>query len=126
MEGFRLKRIDELASIHHGVVRLAADELGVQSFGLQVIDLPADFTDYPEHDHSHDGQEEVYVVLDGSAAFDVAGERVYADSGSMLWIGSDTRRRIEAGEQGVRILAIGCAPGGGYERPEDFRLAARA
>jgi mannose-6-phosphate isomerase-like protein (cupin superfamily) len=126
MEGFRLKRIDELASIHHGVVRLAADELGVQSFGLQVLDLPADFTDYPEHDHSHDGQEEVYVVLDGSAAFDVAGERVYADSGSMLWIGSDTRRRIEAGEQGVRILAIGCAPGGGYERPEDFRLAARA
>lgn len=126
MEGFRLKRIDELASIHHGVVRLAADELGVQSFGLQVLDLPADFTDYPEHDHSHDGQEEVYVVLDGSAAFDVAGERVYADTGSMLWVGSDTRRRIEAGEQGVRILAIGCAPGGGYERPEDFRLAARA
>jgi mannose-6-phosphate isomerase-like protein (cupin superfamily) len=126
MEGFRLKRIDELASIHHGVVRLAADELGVQSFGLQVLDLPADFTDYPEHDHSHDGQEEVYVVLDGSAAFHVAGERVYADTGSMLWVGSDTRRRIEAGEQGVRILAIGCAPGGAYERPEDFRLAARA
>lgn len=28
--------------------------------------------------------------------------------------------------EGTRILAIGCAPGGCYERPDSFRLAARA
>jgi len=26
----------------------------------------------------------------------------------------------------VRILAIGCTPAGSYERPEGFRVAARA
>ena len=125
MEGFRLKRIDELASIHHGAVKLAGDELGVQSFGLQVLDLPAGFTDYPEHDHSDDGQEEVYVVLEGSAEFEVAGERVLTDAGSMLWVSSGSKRRLEAGRYGVRILAIGCRQGGSYQRPEGFRLAAR-
>jgi quercetin dioxygenase-like cupin family protein len=125
MEGFKLRRIDELSSIHHGAVKLAGDELGIQSFGMQVLDFPAGFADYPEHDHSYDAQEEVYVVLAGSAEFEVAGERVSADSGSMLWVSPDAKRRLEPGPSGVRILAIGAVPGGAYERPEDFRLTAR-
>lgn len=126
MDAFRCKRIDELASIHHGAVKLAGDELGVRSFGLQVLDFPAGFADYPEHDHTDDGQEEVYVVLEGSAEFEVAGERVPAEAGSMLRVASESRRKLVAGPYGVRILAIGCAPGDTYERPEGFRLAARA
>lgn len=125
MDGFTLKRIDELPAINHGAVKLAGDGLGVQSFGLQVLDLPAGFTDYPEHDHSEDGQEEVYVVLEGSAEFEVAGDQLSADAGSMLLVGCDAKRKIAAGPYGVRILAIGCAPGG-YERPEAFRVAAHA
>jgi uncharacterized cupin superfamily protein len=54
------------AAIHHDLVKLAAAELGVESFGMQVLDLPPDFREYPEHDHADDGQEEVYVVLRGS------------------------------------------------------------
>ena len=74
MNGFTMRRIDELAAINHGALKLAGDELGVESFGLQVLDLPAEFADYPEHDHAHDGQEEIYVVLEGTAEFAVAGE----------------------------------------------------
>jgi mannose-6-phosphate isomerase-like protein (cupin superfamily) len=126
MNGFTLKRIDELSSINHGAVKLAGDELGVQAFGLQVLDLPAGFTDYPEHDHAHDGQEEVYVVLSGSAEFTVAGERIGADAGSLVRVEPASKRKLVPGSRGVRILAIGCAPGGGYERPDAFRVAARA
>ena len=126
MGAYRLKRIDELESIHHGAVKLAADELGVESFGLQVLDFPAGFAGYPEHDHAEDGQEEVYVVLHGSAEFEVAGTRLTADAGSLLRVGPESRRTLVPGPDGVRILAIGCAPGGTYERPDDFRLAARA
>lgn len=125
MDGFTLKRIDELSSIHHGAVKLAADELGVQSFGMQVLDLPAGF-DYPEHDHAEDGQEEVYVVLAGSAAFTVAGDRVQADTGSLVRVAPESKRTLVPGPDGVRLLAIGCAPGGGYERPADFRVGASA
>lgn len=122
MDSFTLKRIDSLASINHGAVKLAGDELGVQAFGMQVLDLPPAFADYPEHDHAEDGQEEVYVVLSGSAEFEVAGERVEADSGTMVRVNPQARRKLVAGPQGVRVLAIGCTPGGAYERPAAFRV----
>jgi mannose-6-phosphate isomerase-like protein (cupin superfamily) len=125
MDGFTLKRTDELAAINHGAVKLAGDELGVQSFGLQVLDLPAGFADYPEHDHTEDGQEEVYVVLEGAAEFEIAGARVQADAGTMVRVGPAARRKLLPGPYGARVLAIGCVPSG-YERPQAFRVAGRA
>ncbi|MGH2936321.1 MAG: cupin domain-containing protein [Gaiellaceae bacterium] len=124
MNGFTLKRIDELSSINHGAVKLAGDELGVRSFGMQVLDLPAGFADYPEHDHGGDGQEEVYVVLSGSAEFTVAGERISAAAGSMVRVEPAARRKLVPGPDGARILAIGGAPN--YERPDVFRVTAHA
>jgi mannose-6-phosphate isomerase-like protein (cupin superfamily) len=121
MSTYTLKRIDELASINHGAVKLAGDGLGVETFGLQVLDLPPAFDGYPEHDHAADGQEEVYVVVDGSADFEIAGERAHADAGTMVRVDPGARRKLLPGPNGVRVLAIGCAPGGTYERPAAFR-----
>jgi mannose-6-phosphate isomerase-like protein (cupin superfamily) len=126
VEGFKVTRFDELASINHGAVKLAADDLGVRSFGLQLLDLPASFADYPEHDHSNDRQEEVYVVLNGSAEFEVSGRRVPVEGGSMLWVAPDAKRKLVAGPYGVRILAIGCTADGKYQRPDSFRVGAHA
>ena len=126
METYRTRSIDELESIHGGAVKLAAAGLGVETFGMQVLDFPAGFAHYPEHDHAEDGQEEVYVVLRGSADFEIDGERVPAVAGTMLWVGANGRRTLVPGSDGVRILAIGCSPGGAYERPDDFRPAAGA
>jgi uncharacterized cupin superfamily protein len=126
MNGYTLRRIDDLASINHGAVKLAGDDLGVESFGLQVLDFPGGFADYPEHDHAHDRQEEVYVVLAGSAEFEIAGERAQADAGTMLRVDADARRTLVPGPDGVRLLAIGCSPDGAYERPAGFRTGAAA
>ncbi len=41
----------------------AGRDLGVTAWGMNVIDIEAGCTAYPEHDHAKDGQEEVYVVL---------------------------------------------------------------
>lgn len=125
METYCSRSIDGLESIHGGAVKLAGAELGVETFGLQVLDFPPGFAHYPEHDHSEDGQEEVYVVLRGSADFEIDGARVPAGTGTMLRVDAKGRRTLTPGPDGVRILAIGCAPGGTYERPDDFRLAAR-
>lgn len=118
--------VSQMQSIHHGIVRLAGAELGVESFGMQVLDLPAGFADYPAHDHRADGQEEVYVVLEGSADVDLDGRQVRLDAGSMLRVAPEVTRAIRPGAGGVRILALGCVPGGAYERPEDFRIAAES
>ena len=107
MDGFTLKAIDEMEAVNDGIVKLAGAELGVASFGIQVFDFPAGFPDYPEHDHSSEGMEEVYVVLRGSAEFEIDGERVSLDRERMLWIGADSKRKLLPGPEGVRILAIG-------------------
>jgi mannose-6-phosphate isomerase-like protein (cupin superfamily) len=124
MSAFTQKRIEELSSIHHGAVKLAGDELGVQAFGMQVLDRPAGFADYPEHDHAHDGQEEVYVVLEGATQLIVDGERIHADAGSLVRVEPAAKRKLVPGPEGARVLAIGCVPGGDYERPDAFRIAA--
>jgi mannose-6-phosphate isomerase-like protein (cupin superfamily) len=126
MNAYTLRRIDELASIQHGAVKLAGDELGVESFGLQVLDLTPGFADKPAPHHAHDRQEEVYVVLEGGAEFEVGGELVQAAAGSLLRVDPEARRKLVPGPDGIRVLAIGCARGGAYERPEAFRLAAKA
>ena len=125
MNGYTTKAIDEMEAIHHGLVKLAGAELGIEAFGMQVLDIPPGFSDYPEHDHSHDGQEEVYAVLRGHGDFVIDGEDVPITAGEVLRVGPGSRRTIHPGPEGVRILAIGCTPGATYERPEDFRSRVR-
>lgn len=124
MPTFAVKAIDEMAALHHGAVKLAADELDVRSFGMQLLDFPPGFRDYPEHDHAEDQMEEVYVVLDGSAEFEIDGQRVPVDERRMLRVAPEARRKLLPGPAGVRILAIGSTLGRAYERPESFRVTA--
>ena len=122
---YTMKTIDELESIHHGAVKLAGAELGIRSFGMQVLDFPGGFSAYPEHDHAEDGQEEVYVVLAGHAGFVVDGEEVKVSPGQLLRVDASSKRKLYPGDNGVRVLAIGCTPGEAYGRPEAFRSGAR-
>jgi mannose-6-phosphate isomerase-like protein (cupin superfamily) len=124
MGSYAVKRIDEMEAIYHGSFRRAGAELGVESFGLQVFDLPAGAEHYPEHDHSQDGQEEVYVVLSGSGEFEIDGERVAVDPERIVRVSAGTKRKLLPGPQGIRVLALGGVPGKLYERAEPFRLGA--
>ena len=123
---YTVKAIDELESTHHGAVKLAGAELDIRSFGMQVLDFPAGFSDYPEHDHAEDGHEEVYVVLRGGAYFVIDGEAVTISQGDLLKVDATSRRKLQPGQDGVRILAIGCTPGASYQRPEAFRSEVHA
>lgn len=124
MSSYTVKRIDEMEAIFHDSFRRAGAELGVESFGLQVFDMPAGSDQYPEHDHSGDGQEEVYVVLRGSGEWEIDGERVPVDSERIVRIAAEAKRRLLPGPEGIRILALGGVPGNVYERPEPFKLGA--
>jgi uncharacterized cupin superfamily protein len=126
MRDYIVKSIDELEAIHHGAVKLAGAELGIRSFGLQVLDLPAGFSDYPEHNHSDDSQEEVYLVLHGTAEFHIDGERTAVGTGQLVRIGPAATRKLVPGSDGARILAIGCTADRPYQRPEHFRIEVQA
>ncbi len=118
MADYTVKRFDEMEPILGGVFRRARASLGASAFGMQVLQMPPGADFYPNHDHAHDGQEEVYVVLGGSADFDIDGERVHAEPETAIRVAPTTKRQIRPGPDGVRILAVGGVPGGTYQPPD--------
>jgi hypothetical protein len=115
MADYSAKSIGEMEAGFGGGFVKARAELGVTAFGLQVIQLPPDFADYPEHDHADSRQEEVYLPLGGSGWIEIDGERVDLDPETFVRVGPEPKRKIYAGPQGLRLLAIGGAAGEAYK-----------
>jgi mannose-6-phosphate isomerase-like protein (cupin superfamily) len=121
---YTAKRIKDMEAGFGGGFVKARAELGVTAFGMQVIQLPPDYADYPEHDHTESGQEEVFVALSGSGWIEVDGERVELDSETLVRVGPEARRKVFAGPQGLRMLALGGCPGEAYKIVESTELSA--
>jgi hypothetical protein len=115
MADYTAKPIGEMEASYGGGFVKARAELGVSAFGMQVIQLPPDFGDYPEHDHSESGQEEVYLPIGGSGWIEIDGERVDLDTDTLVRVGPAARRKVYSGPEGLRVLAIGGAPGHAYQ-----------
>ena len=124
MADYAVKKIDEMEAIYLGAFKRARAELGVSSFGLQVMDIPPGTDQYPEHDHSEDGQEEVYLALRGDGELEIEGERQPLDAETMVRVGPGTKRKVWPGDEGLRLLVLGGRPGGAYEAPEVSELGA--
>lgn len=122
MGDYTAKRIGEMEAAFLGAFKRARAELGVESFGMQVIDLPPNITQYPEHDHAESGQEEVFVVMRGSGAIEIDGERVSLDPETIVRVGPEPTRKLLPGEEGMRVLALGGVPGRPYEAPDVTKL----
>jgi mannose-6-phosphate isomerase-like protein (cupin superfamily) len=122
MSDFTVKKIDDMEAIYGGAFKRARAELGVEAFGMQVIDMPPNLEQYPEHDHAESGQEEVFVVLRGGGEIEVDGERVPIDPQTMIRVGPAAKRKIWPGPEGMRVLALGGVPGQPYEPSEMGKL----
>jgi mannose-6-phosphate isomerase-like protein (cupin superfamily) len=107
-------------------------ELGIQAFGttayrsIEVGEL------FPEHDEvgfriGNSDQEELYVVVEGKATFNVDGEKIDAPAGTTVLVRPESKRSAVAEEPGTTVLAIGGTPGEAYVvLPEQFREAFEA
>jgi mannose-6-phosphate isomerase-like protein (cupin superfamily) len=126
MPDYTCKRIEDMEAGFGGGFVKARAELGVSAFGMQVIQLPPNFADYPEHDHSDSGQEEVFAALSGSGWMDIEGERAELGPNTLVRVGAGAKRKIYAGPEGMRVLAIGGAPGYVYKAPEVTELTGAA
>jgi mannose-6-phosphate isomerase-like protein (cupin superfamily) len=122
MNGYAVKKIDEMEALYGGGFKRARAELGVESFGMQIIDMPPDFESYPEHDHAEDGQEEVYLTLRGGGELEIDGERFPLDTDHVARVGPGVKRKIWPGAEGIRVLALGGKAGEIYEAPDITKL----
>jgi hypothetical protein len=115
MADYTAKRIEEMEAGFGGGFVKARAELGVTAFGMQVIQLPPEYSDYPEHDHAESGQEEVFLAIGGSGWIEIEGERVELDGKTFVRVGPEAKRKVYAGPDGLRLLALGGCPGEPYK-----------
>jgi mannose-6-phosphate isomerase-like protein (cupin superfamily) len=123
MSNYTAKRISDMEAAFSGGLVKARAELGVTSFGLQIVRLPADYKDYPEHDHEKDGQEEVYIAISGSGYIDIEGERVDLTPDMLVRVAAGTKRKLYPGPDGLQLIALGGVPGKAYEVAEFTELS---
>jgi len=87
------------------------EHLGIHSFGINAIKQGQDGTLINEHNESG-GQEEVYVVLDGTATFEIDGETVEAPAGTFVSVEPEARRKATGD---ATVLALGGTVGEAFQ-----------
>jgi mannose-6-phosphate isomerase-like protein (cupin superfamily) len=85
--------------------RFARRPIGGETLGLSLFTLEPGFR--IPFGHKHDTQEEVYVVVRGSARIKVEDEIVELAQWDAIRIDKGTMRNMEAGPGGVEYLAFG-------------------
>ncbi|HWE80989.1 MAG TPA: cupin domain-containing protein [Gaiellaceae bacterium] len=96
--------------------RFARAALRGETLGLSLMTLEPGFR--IPFGHKHESQEEVYVVVRGSARIKVEDEVVEVAEGDAIRFDKDTMRDVEAGPEGVEYLAFGAG-----EDPSEVEMA---
>jgi hypothetical protein len=122
-DGYEVKRLGEMERAFGGALARVRAELGITAFGVHVVDLPPNSGQLaPEHDHEHDGQEELYLLLSGDAEVVVPDRVIGLDTETYVRLGPAVRRRIRSGPAGARVLMIGAVPAEAYVPPANSEL----
>jgi quercetin dioxygenase-like cupin family protein len=133
MADVTVMRVNEMPTSFGGAFIHARAALGVSSFGMQVFDIPPEWSG-PEHAHhgmtgesaetANDGQEEVYFGLEGQACLHVEGEEIALAPGVMARVGPAQMRQLTTHDQSAKVLVIGAMPGSAYSAPAFTELPA--
>jgi uncharacterized cupin superfamily protein len=116
--GYAASRYDEMPSKWDGFANLVRVGLGINAFGVNVMNLPPDYQT-KAHDESESGQEELYVALAGSGAVVLDdGTRLELDPERAVRVSPGTSRVLASGSDGMRVMIVGGTPGAAYEAPE--------
>ena len=109
MADVTIKKINELNNYGNQFF-YAGKDLGVTSFGLNISKLPANWDKYPDHNHASDGQEEVYIPLEGSGKLVAGAEEFELKPGIVVRVGAKQKRKIVPGKNGLHMVMIGGVP----------------
>jgi tetratricopeptide (TPR) repeat protein len=113
---YEIARLDEIEEITDGrcPFRPVRHHFGISSFGANLWTAhAAGDRIINEHDEAGE-QEELYLVLNGRAAFELDGERQDAPAGTFVYVEPGVKRTAFAEEVGTSILALGGMPDQAY------------
>jgi mannose-6-phosphate isomerase-like protein (cupin superfamily) len=120
MSNYKVTRLDEIEPLDDGRVPMqpVRHNLGITAFGVNgFTGREAGDRLINEHDESaeYDRHEEMYVVVEGHARFEIGDETVDAPQGTLVFVPPDVKRTAFAEEAGTSLLAVGAAAGQAYE-----------
>lgn len=93
---------------------LVRRSLGVKSFGINLVTIPAGET-IPEHDEVERDQEELFIVLSGEAQMSVDGNPFPAPAGTFCRIDPEHRRTVvNNSDKPAEVLIVSAPRTSGY------------
>ena len=111
-EGFEILALDECERA--GNWSLVRRSLGVESFGLNVVDIPPGES-IPEHDETERDQEEVFLVLAGTPTIVIDGADYPLAAGTFARLDPEPRRTVKNdAETPARVLIVSAPRSSGY------------
>ncbi|HEY8644320.1 MAG TPA: hypothetical protein VIL77_00390 [Gaiellaceae bacterium] len=115
MSGYEILSLDDLDRVPHRgsgqVLRPLRRRLGFRAFGVNVWSADAEGDGLIPPHHEDSGNEELYVVVRGTARFTRGEETFVAPAGTLVHVVADTFREATAVEAGTMILAMGATAG---------------
>ena len=111
-DGFTIAGRDELERT--GNWSLVRRSLGVEAFGINLVDIPPGES-IPEHDEVDRDQEEVFVVLSGDAVLVIDGTEHPAPALTFARLAPAHRRTVRnAGDETATVLIASAPRTSGY------------
>jgi mannose-6-phosphate isomerase-like protein (cupin superfamily) len=85
--------------------RFLREDLGLENSGVSYLRLAPDFR--IPFGHKHKMQEEVYVLVSGSARMKIGDDVVELEPWTAIRLPKNTMRGIEAGPEGAEFILVG-------------------
>src|SRR5437870_5859795 len=118
MSTYAVAHLDEIDEINDGRVpmRPVRHHFGITGFGVNAwTGRNAGDRIINEHEEEEaDSDEELYIVTQGRAVFELDGERHDAPAGTLVFVRPGVKRTAFAEEAGTTIVSVGGAPGKPY------------
>jgi hypothetical protein len=127
LSGYVVTKLDDIEEVSDGrcPVRPVRALMGITSFGVNAWTghNAGDriINEHDEGDNEADSQEELYLVQQGRATFELDGERVEAPAGTFVFVRPNVKRTAFAEEPETTIVALGGTPGEAYE-PQGWEI----
>jgi uncharacterized cupin superfamily protein len=91
--------------------------MGIESFGINGVTKSKGEWLTPVHDEKEGNQDELFIVMDGVAEFDLDGSKVNAPAGTLVSVKPNIRRGVMALKTPTTLLIIGAPIGAIYKPP---------
>jgi mannose-6-phosphate isomerase-like protein (cupin superfamily) len=113
---YAVRAVDDLPQLWDGAVKLVRAGMGISAFGVNILDLPPDYTT-ESHDEADTGQQELYVALRGSGRVLVGDRALTLDEEQLVRVDAGVERVLSSDGDGLRVLCVGSTPNAPYTPP---------